>query len=59
MPDRTSRDRLPIDDMQVGVGFGVRYKSPVGPIRIDLGFPLERPAGDAVSQLSVSMGRAF
>jgi len=52
-------DRLPIDDLQVGVGFGVRYKSPVGPIRIDLGFPLDRPAGDAVWQLSVSLGRAF
>jgi hypothetical protein len=25
------------------VGFGVRYKTPVGPIRIDLGYQLNRP----------------
>ena len=26
------------------VGFGLRYSTPVGPIRIDLGFPINRPA---------------
>ena len=25
------------------VGFGFRYATPVGPIRIDLGFPINRP----------------
>ena len=25
------------------VGFGIRYATPVGPIRIDLGFPINRP----------------
>lgn len=52
-------DRLPIDHLQVGVGVGVRYASPVGPIRVDLGFPLDRPRGDAIWQLHVSLGRAF
>jgi outer membrane protein insertion porin family len=26
------------------VGFGLRYSTPVGPIRVDLGFPINRPA---------------
>jgi len=26
--------------LKVGVGFGARWKSPVGPVRIDIGFPL-------------------
>ncbi len=26
-------------DLKVGVGFGARWRSPVGPVRIDLGFP--------------------
>jgi len=26
-------------DVKVGVGFGARWRSPVGPVRIDLGFP--------------------
>jgi len=25
--------------LKVGVGFGARYKSPIGPVRIDIGFP--------------------
>ncbi len=28
-------------DLKVGVGFGARWKSPVGPVRIDVGFPLD------------------
>ena len=27
-------------DLRTGAGFGIRYKSPVGPIRIDIGFKL-------------------
>src|SRR5262249_26236755 len=45
-------DQLP-GDLQVGVGFGMRYSSPVGPIRLDIGFPLEKPPGDQAWQLSV------
>jgi outer membrane protein insertion porin family/translocation and assembly module TamA len=52
-------DRLPVDDLQVGVGFGVRYKSPAGPIRVDLGFPLDPPPGDQSWRIHVSLGRAF
>jgi outer membrane protein assembly complex protein YaeT len=48
-----------IDDLQVGTGVGLRYKSPVGPIRVDLGFPLEPPPGDQAWQVHVSIGRAF
>lgn len=28
-------------DLKAGVGFGARWNSPVGPVRIDLGFPTE------------------
>ncbi len=28
-------------EMKVGVGFGARWKSPIGPVRIDLGFPTD------------------
>jgi outer membrane protein insertion porin family/translocation and assembly module TamA len=52
-------DSLPFDDLAVGTGVGVRYASPVGPIRLDLGFPLDRPRGDASFQVHVSLGRAF
>jgi outer membrane protein assembly complex protein YaeT len=45
------------------VGFGVRYKSPVGPIRIDLGFKTRRDliAGqrEGPTAFHISLGQAF
>ncbi len=46
-------------DLQFGVGFGLRYQTIVGPIRVDLGFPLERPRGEAGWQVHFSIGQAF
>jgi outer membrane protein insertion porin family len=44
-------------------GFGVRYRSPIGPIRVDLGFKLDRLefAGERerLTALHVSIGQAF
>jgi len=50
---------FPFDDLRYGFGFGVRYKSPVGPLRVDLGFPLEPPRGDARWQVHLSVGQTF
>lgn len=40
-------------------GLGVRYYSSFGPIRIDLGVPLNRQKGDGPFAVSVSLGQAF
>lgn len=50
---------LPFDSLRYGTGFGVRYKSPVGPLRVDLGFPVQPPDGDPRWQVHVSVGAAF
>ena len=50
---------LPVGDLRYGAGVGARYKSPVGPLRLDLGFPLEPRSGDARWQVHVSLGQAF
>ena len=50
---------FPFDDLRYGAGFGVRYRSPVGPLRVDLGFPLQPPDGDARWQVHVSLGSKF
>ena len=47
-----------------GAGFGVRYRSPIGPIRVDLGFKLDQrefPNGtrEGRTALHVSIGQAF
>jgi len=41
------------------VGAGVRYYSSFGPIRVDLGFPLNRQQGDGPFAVTVSLGQAF
>ena len=41
------------------VGLGVRYYSTFGPIRLDLGVPLNRQKGDGPVALTVSLGQAF
>jgi outer membrane protein insertion porin family len=46
-------------DLTHTVGFGVRYKTPVGPIRIDIGHLLNAPAGVKTLQFFVTLGQAF
>jgi outer membrane protein insertion porin family/translocation and assembly module TamA len=49
----------PTSDFQKGVGAGLQYATPIGPIRLDLGFPLDRQGDDAAFQVYVSVGQAF
>jgi outer membrane protein assembly complex protein YaeT len=46
-------------DLQFGTGIGVRYHTIVGPLRVDLGFPLEPPPGEARWKVHFSIGQAF
>ncbi|HEU4520907.1 MAG TPA: outer membrane protein assembly factor, partial [Thermoanaerobaculia bacterium] len=51
---------IDFDDLRVGVGAGVRYLSPVGPLRIDVGWPLDRPEYYRRSfNYSITLGYAF
>ena len=44
---------------QFGAGIGVRYYSSFGPIRIDVGTPLNPREGDGPVAVTVSLGQAF
>lgn len=47
-------------DLYYGAGVGVRYFSPVGPLRADIGFPLNgKDVGEEGYQFYVSLGQAF
>jgi len=50
---------LPVDDLQFSRGFGLSYSTPIGPIRIDMGFPFNPPRGDRSWQVHFSIGGAF
>ena len=54
--------------LRSGAGFGVRYASPIGPIRVELGFKLgerhefgcgDQPGLECLTQLHFSIGQAF
>jgi translocation and assembly module TamA len=46
-------------NIQTGVGFGVRANSPVGPVELDLGFGLNRRGGDSLLQVAFTIGPNF
>jgi outer membrane protein insertion porin family len=52
-----------IGELRGSVGFGVRYRSPIGPVRVDLGFKLDRrEVGgrlESRTALHFSFGQAF
>jgi outer membrane protein insertion porin family len=43
-------------DMRRSVGAGARWMSPFGPLRVELGFPLNKKPGDETSVLGFSIG---
>jgi translocation and assembly module TamA len=45
--------------LRVGVGLGLRYYTSIGPIRLDVAFPLKRVAGSGGFALYVGLGEAF
>jgi len=48
-----------LNDVRYGAGLGLRYYSTFGPIRIDVGTPLNRQPGDSRIGVYVSLGQAF
>jgi outer membrane protein insertion porin family len=48
-----------VGDLKFGAGFGLRYHTIVGPLRVDLGFPFSPPKGEPSWQVHFSIGQAF
>ena len=46
-------------DLLVGAGVGLRYYTPIGPLRLDVAVPLDRRPVDDAFQLYISLGQAF
>ena len=40
-------------------GLGLRYYTAIGPVRLDVAFPLQRRTGEDVMQFYISLGQAF
>ncbi len=50
---------IPIDHLRFASGFGFSYQTPVGPLRLDIGFPFHPPPGDRHWQIHFSVGTFF
>jgi translocation and assembly module TamA len=48
-----------VSHWQFGAGIGLRYYSSFGPIRVDVGTPLNPRSGDSRVAVTVSLGQAF
>jgi translocation and assembly module TamA len=46
------------EDVRVGVGLGLRYLTPLGPLRFDVAVPLNRDGGDSFA-FYVGLGQSF
>jgi len=49
-------DAYKLSDVRYSVGAGVRWLSPMGPIRIEFGYPLNKQSGDKTSLVLFSFG---
>ncbi len=49
----------PASDLFYGAGIGGRYYTPIGPLRLDIAFPINKRSSDSAFQVYVSVGQAF
>lgn len=47
------------DELFVGAGLGLRYHTGIGPLRLDVGVPLNKRDSDSAFQIYISLGQAF
>ncbi len=48
-----------LNDLRASYGMGLRYNTPVGPIRVDYGQKIHRRTGESPGELHFSIGHAF
>jgi translocation and assembly module TamA len=47
------------NQFRIGAGAGIRYYTPIGPIRLDVAVPAPRHPGDDAFELYIGLGQAF
>lgn len=45
--------------LNIGYGAGLRYYTPIGPLRLDVGLPLNPRDGDSAFEVYISLGQSF
>lgn len=55
----TVADGIDLGKLRYAVGWGIRWLSPMGPLRIEVGYPLDPEVGESSSVVSFSFGAPF
>ena len=48
-----------LSDIRIGAGLGIRYRTAIGPLRADVGVPVNRRSGDPAFGIYIGLGQAF
>lgn len=51
--------KIRMDELRASYGLGLRYQTPVGPLRIDYGQKIHRRSGESPGELHFNIGHAF
>ncbi len=54
-----NNENLTLSGLRESVGYGIRWYSPMGPIRVEYGHILDRKEGEAAGRWEFTMGQAF
>jgi translocation and assembly module TamA len=49
----------PLDQLRAAAGLGLRYYTPIGPVRLDVATPLNPRRGDKPLSVYLGIGQAF
>lgn len=49
-------DNISVGDLRQAIGWGIRWRSPIAPIRIEIGYPLDKEDGDRSVVTNFSFG---
>jgi outer membrane protein insertion porin family len=58
-PDISAGTKIDLSDLRHGVGAGLRWNSPFGPIRVDYGIKLDQRKGESFGNFNFSAGSSF
>jgi outer membrane protein insertion porin family len=58
-PDLSLGTKIDLSDLRHGVGAGLRWNSPFGPIRVDYGIKLDQRKGESFGNFNFSAGSSF
>jgi len=58
-PDIAQGTKIDLSDLRYGIGAGLRWVSPFGPIRVDYGIKLDQKKGESFGNINFSAGSAF